>query len=317
MVTSKFSISMRHYVVAVLLVIIIAPGQAATDRCSDLQRRVETLLMPPLEASISIALIDLQSHCSAAVNGDRPVPMMSVYKLPIVLTALAATDKGLDLGRSMRVTRADIVSGHSPLADELRRMGSRNRTLRELASEAMLHSDNTSSDVLLAQLGGPAEVRKFLLAKGHGGISVDRFERDIERDYGTARFHDAIAERRDSASANSLAKLIADLYAGRLMSARASAEAIDLMQQVATGSRRLRAGLAPQWRLAHKTGTGELPSGFNIATNDAGMIEGPHGERMIAVVLIGPGHANFAQREALIADVARQAITWLSAGTAD
>lgn len=187
MVTSKFSISMRHYVVAVLLVIVIAPGQAAPERCSDLERRVETLLMPPLEASISIALIDLQSHCSAAVNGDRPVPMMSVYKLPIVLTALAATDKGLDLGRSMRVTRADIVSGHSPLADELRRRGSRNGTLRELASEAMLHSDNTSSDVLLAQLGGPAEVRKFLLAKGHGGISVDRFERDIERDYGTAR----------------------------------------------------------------------------------------------------------------------------------
>ena len=47
------------------------------------------------------------------------------------------------------------------------------------------------------------------------------------------------------------------------------------------------------------------------------MIEGPHSERIIAVVLIGPGHANFAQREALIADVARQAITWLSAGTAD
>ena len=56
---------------------------------------------------------------------------------------------------------------------------------------------------------------------------------------------------------------MADLYAGGLMSARASAEAIDLMQQVATGSRRLRAGLGPQWRLAHKTGTGELPSGFN------------------------------------------------------
>jgi beta-lactamase class A len=115
MFNSKLSISMRQYVLAVLLAIVIAPGQAASERCGDLQRRIETLLMPPLEASISIALIDLQSHCYAAVNGDRPIAMMSVYKLPIVLTALAATDDGLDLGRSVRVTTADIVSGHSPM----------------------------------------------------------------------------------------------------------------------------------------------------------------------------------------------------------
>ena len=72
-----------------------------------------------------------------------------------------------------------------------------------------------------------------------------------------------------------------------------------------TGRSRLRSGLAPGWRLAHKTGTGQVLGPIATAVNDVGVMTAPDGCVYPVAVMIAETQAGTQATNALMQNVAR------------
>lgn len=103
----------------------------------------------------------------------------------------------------------------------------------------------------------------------------------------------------NSAPMSAMVRLLEKLARGQIVSRRHSAEMIDIMAGTETGAHRLQAGLPPDIRFAHKTGTQ-----FR-RTCDFGIVFMPDGRQVIMVVVVkGRGRTG---AESLMAQLARRA----------
>jgi beta-lactamase class A len=84
-----------------------------------------------------------------------------------------------------------------------------------------------------------------------------------------------------------LVKALAALKRGELLSERSTEVMLRYMGEATTGPLRLRGGLPPGWRIAHKTGTGQDYGGASIGINDVGLLTAPD-ERVYAVAVMMP-----------------------------
>lgn len=305
--TPKVSPIFRKGLLALMFVLNGAPALAG---CPELGNEIEQVLARQRQTPVAVAVLEPASNCRVMINAERPMTMMSVYKLPIFLAAYDAADKGFDLDRVVNITPAQAVGGYSPLAKQLAAQGPQKLSYRELADAALINSDNTASDMLLEAIGGPAAVNRFLARNQLAGIRVDRFERQITQEQQTMPGEGLLHNKRDSASGAALVNLLQKLSDGKLLSRKSTEVVLGKLAKVQTGRGRLRAGLPANWMLAHKTGTGKLPGGTNLATHDVGIIYALDGRRILVAVLVGPSKLPYAEREALIAAVSKKIGNW-------
>jgi beta-lactamase class A len=267
----------------------------------------------------------------ACVNGDRPSSMQSVMKLIVALAVLDAVERGeLALDEAVTLTRADVSVFVQPIEARLGPSGY-STTIGELVRGAVIASDSMATDWLIARLGGPAAVQAFLERKGVGGIRLDRDERhlqteifgltwrdeytdpdrlqaDIDAQPAAARNAAFSAYRqdiRDTATPRAMATLLHRLARGELLSAASTRWMLATMRETQTFPDRLRAGTAPGWETAHKTGTSNTWNGVTAATNDVGVLTSPAGEPSGVAVFLADSPAAPAARAAAIAAVAR------------
>jgi len=290
------------------------------------------------DGRVGIGVRDLVTGESVLVGGDRRYPMQSVFKVPVALAVLDAIEKGrLAFPQRVRVSRDDISVGWSPLGDGIRAHGPRELPLETLLGEMVSSSDNTACDVLLRLIGGPATVQRLLDQHGFKGVRVDRNERDLqtqalglswnpallEKDelqrQGEARpipvqmkaLQAYLADPRDTATPEGVLDLLQALHQGKLLSEASRKFLHEAMLGSTTGPNRLKAGLPPGWRLAHKTGAAGIVAGIQAATNDVGIAHGPNGEAVALVVFVSASAQSQEQREELAAEVARAAVAAL------
>ena len=253
-------------------------------------------LADPGAGRIGVAAIDLSTGRSLAVLGDQPFPMASTSKIAIVATFLDGVDKGrysLDdrypimvPQRSARFssTRAPVAPGPSYSA-------------RHLIERTLINSDNQTTDALLAVVGGPNAVNRWLKNAGVSGLRMDRDIATLVRDDG--EFNPATTvDPRDSATPMAMAQFLAGLYQGRWLSNSSRSFLLATMERCVTGKRRIPGQLPSEARIAHKTGT------LNNTSSDVGIIETPDG-RAIAVAIYVTGQGGRAGRDARIASIAR------------
>jgi beta-lactamase class A len=82
------------------------------------------------------------------------------------------------------------------------------------------------------------------------------------------------------------------------------------MSNTKTGPNRLKGGLAPGWRLAHKTGTGQVLGGVQAGYNDIGIVTAPDGRSYAVAVMIRRTGAPLGQRMAVMQNTVRSVITY-------
>jgi beta-lactamase class A len=104
------------------------------------------------------------------------------------------------------------------------------------------------------------------------------------------------AERGDRASAGDLARLLADLHAGRLLTADTTALALEILADCQTNSR-IPADLPRGTRVAHKTGS------LKGRANDAGIVYAPSGP--FVLVLMNEGEEDERRASLSLARAAR------------
>ena len=302
---------------------------------SALQERVQELGRN-FPGEVGIAVRDVDSSYVASWNGGRLFPQQSVSKFWVSLTALDAADRGrLDLDRPVTVRPGDLTLFNQPIAQQVGADGYRT-TMNDLMFRAITRSDNTANDFVLWQAGGPEAVRALIARAGIQGVRFGPGERLLQSHIAGVRwnqamsrnggfeaarnavpastrrrlFEDYIDDPLDGASVLGLTQGLAMLQRGELLSPSSTRRMLSIMSQTRTGPQRLTGGLAPGWRIAHKTGSGQVFNGTQAGYNDIGIITSPEGGTYALAVMIGRTSVPNQVRMSLMQNVTRAAIQY-------
>lgn len=302
-----------------------AVADPASHKDESLQKELAEIAAS-IDGTVAVTVVQLSTGERASVHGDARLPMMSVFKLPLAIAALARVDAGeWKLDQSVEIAEKELRPGVSSMADAWK-TGQHTFTLESMLKRVIQESDNTAGDKLVAMLEAP-KVTAFLRA--HEITGVDVAEQEIEIDARThcprvaapaggwtfpaidackpdpdtkleAARHEIIAPP-NGATTDGLATLLVRLDRGALLSPTSTRWILDVMAGTTTGAARFRAGVPEGTRIEHKTGTGETIGALNMATNDVGIITLPGGQRFALAVLSTGSARDAATREGTIA----------------
>jgi len=282
----------------------------------------------PGTAGVAIRAVD--EGWTVESGGRRRLPQQSVSKLWVAMTLLDQRDAGrVRLDDPITVTAQDLTLFHQPIAS-LVKGNAWQTTVGDLLFRALTHSDNTANDRLLTLVGGPSAVRAFITRKQLGDIRFGPGERQLQAhtagltwsqsmsvgnsfeivrsrlapDVRAAAMQSYIADPIDGAAPLAIADALSRLVRGELLSETSTRLMVDTMAASRTGRARLRAGVAPGWQIAHKTGTGQELARRNAGFNDVGVLTAPDGRRYAVAVMIGDTVRPMRERQQLIQAVA-------------
>ena len=302
-------------------------GARAADPVPDLEAKLRAVV-PEAGGTVGVKVVHLESGRSAGLNALGRFPMASVYKLSIAVVVLAKVDAGEWTLEQPVEVRPGELRRTGPKVDSWK-PGSP-VPLGRLLDAMMTRSDNTACDVLLRLLGGPRIVDAWLEAHGYPEVDVSWSElkmaatasgvadlvKDGACDHACLDAHiarvpkekRAAAERafevdpRNTASPEDLARLLAALKRGELLSVPSTEALLAMMRRNTTGDRRIRALLPRGTPVWDKTGT------MDRSTNDVGLVELPDGKgTLVVVALVKSSGRPSDAREQAIAKVAKAA----------
>ena len=236
----------------------------------------------------------------------QPLPMQSVYKLPIAVTMLHEVEQGrYKLDQPIRFRAVDVPDKdvYSPLRDQYPN-GNVDVPLEDLLRRAVTQSDNVACDILLRLLdrpgepeSGPAVVTAYIRGLGIASIHVVDTERVLNRN--------EMLQYRDSATPRALVTLLRRVADRSPVTAEHTQLLLSWMTATHSADERIRAGLPPGTMSADKTGTSGMDRTTDNATNDVALITLPDGRRLALAVLVADAKAPYAVRERVIAEIAK------------
>ena len=275
---------------------------ASTSGQSDIEKQLANRLVElssHAKGSVGIAVVHVESGRRVAVQGGTPLPLYSVFKLPLAITVLSEVQANrLKLDQTVHVTPDETVPG-SPENTALWTKPV-DRTISELLELSISRSDNTSTDKLLQLVGGPRQVTEKMRSLGFQNIDIHSSCMDFVR----------TRQNPNTGSAEDMANLLTQLQQERILQPAHNKLLIGYMQGAVTGLKRLRADLPSGTLVADKTGSGERNPQTKgpKATNDVGIITLPNGRGNLAMaVLVTDSTLRDVEQEKLIAEIARAA----------
>lgn len=258
-----------------------APSSSFEQRLDEIERRIG--------GRVGVAALDLGSGAQHGYRADERFAMCSTFKLPLVAAVLKRVDSGQEsLERRVSYEQSAVLE-YAPVASQHVADG---MTVAELCAASITVSDNTTANLLLETLGGPAGLTAYFRSLGDQVSRLDRNEPMLN----TA----ILGDERDTTTPNAMLSMLRALLIADALSAASRQRLTDWLVATTTGAKRLRAGLPAGYRVGDKTGTGN-----NGATNDVA-IAWPPGKAplLIAAYSQGSSASTDACSEAL-AQVAR------------
>ena len=258
-----------------------APRSYTNDFDSALEARIAALA-DSSDGRIGVAAIDLATGQSISILGDQRFPMASTSKIAIA----AAYLEGVDQGRWSLTTEWPLlwaVSSRpfSSATAPVRR--GEYMSARQLIDLMITRSSNPATDALLAALGGPEAVNDWARRSGLEEFSLNRDIATLVRDDGEFDPTNHI-DLRDSATPDTMARMLAGIYQGRWLSASSRDVIISAMERCRTGTRRIPALMPDGVLIGHKTGT------LARTASDIGFLTSPDG-RTIALAIYVTGQS--------------------------
>src|SRR5687768_1890389 len=186
-----------------LLALVAQPAAAASSpSLQSLEQQLRTMVAGK-SADVGIAALDLTTGESVSVKGDTPFPMASTVKVAVAALYLAQVDHG-------RRSLDDVINGSSA---------------RRLMYRMLVNSDNRATDILMADLGGPRALHKWLRDNGMTGLRVDR---NIAQLLAAKR---DLWDRRDSSTPTAMVDLLSRIYKAQLIKPKSRDYLLDVMAQ--------------------------------------------------------------------------------------
>jgi beta-lactamase class A len=259
----------------------------ADQRLVDEIRRLES----ESGGRLGVCVLETATGARHVHRGDERFPMCSTFKALAVAAILARVDAGKEqLTRRITFDASALVT-YSPVTEK--RAGGDGMTLAEICDAAVTLSDNTAANLLLAAIGGPPGLTAFVRGLGDEVTRLDRNEPSL---------NEALPDDpRDTTSPNAMASNLQALILGTTALSAASREQLTAwLLANKTGDTRLRAGLAKDWRVGDKTG-----SGARGTANDVAVIWPPNKPPIVITAYLTGATVSTAQQNATLASVAR------------
>lgn len=231
-------------------------------------------------ARIGLAALDTGSGKTLFHRQAERFVMCSTFKLSLAAATLARVDR--DEEKLDRLVMYDKpVLGVSPATT---RNWPHGMTVAALCEAAIIYSDNTAANILLAQLGGPAAVTGFWRSMGDETSRLDDNEPKLNIPDGARNTTTPIA---------TMANL--KILLNKTLLPPSRARLLAWLHANTTGGAMLKAGLPPGWAIGDKTGRNPGPG----LVNDIAIITPPGRKPILAAVYTR--HAD----DAVIAGVGR------------
>jgi len=259
----------------------------ADQRLIDEIRRLES----ESGGRLGVCVLDTATGARHVHRGDERFPMCSTFKVLAAAAILARVDAGKEqLARRITFDASALVT-YSPVTEK--RAGGDGMTLAEICDAAVTLSDNTAANLLLAAIGGPPGLTAFVRGLGDVVTRLDRNEPSL---------NEALPDDpRDTTTPNAMASSLQALILGTAALSAASREQLTAwLLANKTGDTRLRAGLAKDWRVGDKTG-----SGARGTANDVAVIWPPNKPPIVITAYLTGATVSTTQQNATLASVAR------------
>lgn len=247
-----------------------------------------------LEADIAgrlgVSLLDTASGRHWGYRADERFPMCSTFKFLAAAAVLRRVDQGQEqLTRRVVYQKQDLVP-YSPTTGK--HTGGAGLSMAQLCEAAMTLSDNTAANLMLASMGGPAGLTRFVRTLGDELTRLDRNEPTL---------NEAVpGDPRDTTTPAAMTADLRQLVLGNALTPASRQQLTQWLIANQTGDKRVRAGLPAGWKVGDKTGTGRLGT-----ANDIGVVWTAQGAPLLFAVYLTENAATDARRDAVHAEVGR------------
>ena len=272
-----------------------APQSFEVSYDSALERQIAQLA-DGSSGRIGVAAIDLRTGYEVMVLGDQRFPMASTSKIAVAATFLEGVEQGRWSLTSEFPLLVPMQSARFSTPTAPVRKGNYMQAI-DLIEIMITRSSNAATDALLHVVGGPQAVNNWALRNGFANFSIDRDIATLVRDDGEFDPANHI-DLRDSATPRDMARMLAALQNGQVLSAQSRNVILSAMERTRTGKRRIRGMIPASATVLNKTGS------LNNTSSDIGIIRGPGGQA-IAVAIYVTGQGSKPERERKIASIAR------------
>lgn len=224
-----------------------------------------------LDGRIGVLAINTANNQAIKYRPLERFPIQSTFKLMAVSAILkkSETDNNL-LKQKITYTKQDLVFW-SPITEKHVAEG---MTIFELCAAAMMHSDNTATNLIVKKLGGPEVVTAFARSIGDNTFRIDSWEPDLNSNP---------SDIRDTSTPTAMGESLQKLTLGNILTPSKRNQLVNWMKGNTTGDIRIRAGVPKGWIVADKTGSG---NDYGIS-NDIAIIWPPNCAPIVITIYSG------------------------------
>ncbi|NED98421.1 class A beta-lactamase [Phytoactinopolyspora alkaliphila] len=238
------------------------------------------------DARLGVYAVDTGANQEIAYRADDRFGHASTFKA--LLCGVVLQENSIeDLDRVITYTSDDLVF-HAPITEQHVETG---LSIGELCEAAVRYSDNTATNLLLDEVGGPSGLGRALQENGDDVISVDRYE--IEMSSAVP------GDTRDTSTARSIGTSLRTFVLDDALSGDKQALLTAWLVENTTGDDLIRAGLPDDWVVGDKTGNG----GYGTR-NDIAVAWPPGRDPIVIAVLSSRDEEGAEHDDQLIADTA-------------
>ncbi|MGV9614517.1 class A beta-lactamase [Nocardia xishanensis] len=271
-----------------------APPAAAPATPTEVHHERLVELERQFDARLGVYALDTGTGVTIAHRADERFAFCSTFK-GLAAAAVLHRNPLSHLDTVVSYTEADLLKSASITSRHV----ATGMTIRDLCDAAVRFSDGTAGNLLLRDLGGPAELTAYVRSLGDTVTRMDRIEPAIT---------EAIpGDPRDTTSPRALGTDYQRLVLGDALPADKRAFLRDLLERNATGAQRIRAGVPQDWTVADKTGTGDYGT-----LNDIGIVWPPASAPLVIALMSSKATVDAPYDQALLAEAAAYVVDTLT-----
>jgi beta-lactamase class A len=246
------------------------------------------------DARLGVYALDAGSGATVAHRADERFAFCSTFK-GLAAAAVLHRNPLSHLDTVVRYGEADLLKS----AIVTREHVATGMTIGQLCDAAVRYSDGTAGNLLLRDLGGPAELTAYTRGLGDEVTRMDRFEPDI--------VEATPGDPRDTSSPRALGTDYQRIVLGDALPAEKRDLLRDLLVRNTTGADRIRAAVPQGWAVADKTGTGDYGT-----LNDIAIVWPPDRAPLVVSVMSSKAAQDAPYDQAVIAEAAAFVVATLT-----
>jgi beta-lactamase class A len=249
----------------------------------DLKAKVVNLVAQQKDTKAGVMLLDLDTNAYVDINASEVFPAASTIKFPILVAFFQDVDAGkLQLSETLTMKKEEVAAESGDM--QYQPVGTTFSAI-DVATQMMVISDNTATNMLIDRLGGMTALNQRFKDWGLSATLLANPLPDVKA--------------TNTTSPKDLATLMSQVQNGKLMSMKSRDRLLEIMRRIENDTL-LPQGLEKGATIAHKTGT------LSGLLADIGLIDTPSGKRYLASVLVKRPR-NDAGAEKLVQQISRLA----------